>query len=191
MLRRAVSTRARAVAAALILLVATAGTGRATVFAWREGGTLHLANDPTETPPGVAPRRFEARTARRVETERGRGRGPVAAGAGPARVPARIAASQTPAPVMIPAPAMPAIVLAPTIVVRAGPPRVIVIDGGWESGAWGFQPTGLIGHEHPQIGFLSGRRLVSHSHFFARGRPGRFTPYGHFTHHGLLRPHLP
>jgi hypothetical protein len=84
-----------------------------------------------------------------------------------------------------------AIVIAPTIVVRQQGPAAIVIEDGPSPLTYAFLPSGFIGHEHPQVPFLRGRRLVRHSHFFARGRRGFYTPYGHLSTEGLLAPSVP
>ncbi len=90
---------------------------------------------------------------------------------------------------------VPSIVIAPTIVVSG--PQVTVVTretsygNGYAYAGWPFLQTGFIGHEHPQVPFLAGSRLVPHSHFFAHGRPGFFTPWGHFASHGLLVSSIP
>ena len=178
-----------------LVLAASPGVTAAAVLAWREGATLHLTNDPT-TAPADGVQRFESR----------RAIAPAAATPpGDQTSPCPIAGSAPPSVLRASADApyaarvaMPPLVIAPTIVVRAPATQVTVVSGGssgygygYGYGAPAFLPTGFIGHEHPQVPFLAGRRLVPHSHFFARGRAGFFTPWGHFSQHGLLATSIP
>ena len=169
------------------LVIATAGSARSAVFSWREGRTLHLANDPADVPSDQRAERYVARTG--------------TPGAPRAAPPARRNDPEPAAP-RAPAPAawsMPAtapvaggpIIVAPTVVVRQGTPRITVVEDQPWIARWTFLPSGFIGHEHPQVPFLAGTRLVAHSHFFAHGRAGRFTPYGHFSTHGVLVDSVP
>ena len=170
-----------------VALVVAPPPARSAVLAWHDGGTLHLSNDPAAAPADA--RRFESRP-RRAPAATSDDAAPVAAPL-PYVAPAPVAAVPAAPRVAAPA-AAPPVVIAPTIVVRAPETTVSVVSGGgWSGGApgfWGagFLPTGFIGHEHPQVPLLRGRRLMPHSHFFARGRPGVFTPWGHFTSHGML-----
>lgn len=154
------------------------------VLAWREGMTLHLTNDPSSAPADASVRRFEAR-ARPAEP-------PVRAIAtAPCPVAAVPQVATDTGPVL--RASISPIVIAPTIVVRSGETQVTVVSEPALSGFYdgSFFPTGFIGHEHPQVPFLAGRRLVPHSHFFAHGRPGFFTPWGHFSTHGILATSVP
>ena len=208
------SRAASAALAALALVVAAhPAMGAAAVLAWRDGTTLHLTNDAAAVPAEGSVRRYESRAPVRPAVARP----PAAQDAGgtatlsPERSPAApyvgsgaphtfahrvqpVGASPVATHVAAPPSrvAAPPILIAPTIVVRAPETQVTVVIGdGWPAGAyagWPYAPTGFAGHEHPQMPFLAGRRLVRHSHFFARGRDGLFTPWGHFSSNGLLVP---
>ncbi len=179
----------------MFVLAASPGVGAAAVLSWRDGTTLHLTNDATTAPADGTVRRFASRVAAPAGAHEG------AVQALPCPMPATLASTAAVAS-RAPVEAAPAprvanrpIVIAPTIVVRAPATQVTVVTGGSSGfdgyGAWPFLPTGFIGHEHPQVPFLAGRRLVPHSHFFAHGRAGFFTPWGHFSEHGLLVPSVP
>jgi hypothetical protein len=166
------------------LVIASVGTAQSAVFSWREGRTLHLANDPAAVPSGQRADRYVARTLTSAARSAPESTERDEPGAAARRAPPPVAAVSS-APAAAPPPAAP-IIVAPTVVVRQGAPLITVVeDTPWTSG-WTFLPSGFIGHEHPQIPFLAGTRLAPHSHFFAHGRAGRFTPYGHFSTHGVL-----
>ncbi len=176
--------------AALALVFGWTATAEASVFAWHEGTTLHLSNDPATPPAHTAVRRFDARarppaSATRTEAD--------------TTAPESLSVSRTNDPRSATPPlagwepwrVQGAIVIAPTIVVRQRGPAVTIIDDVSSRYRYPFLPSGFIGHEHPQIPFLRGRRLVPHSHFFPRGRAGLYTPYGHFSSEGLVVPSVP
>ena len=168
------------VLAALALAGAAARTSDAAIFTWREGTVLHLANDAAAVPAGTRAEEYAARATAR----------PAAAPGAEVMTPAAETRVDPAPAIAAPVATGPPIIIAPTIVVRGAPAPIVVATGpSWPT--WGFLPSGFIGHEHPQVGFLAGARLVPHSHFFARGRAGRFTPYGHFSTHGVLVDFLP
>jgi hypothetical protein len=200
--------RRRISVGALLVLLGAAAPATAAVFAWREAGTLHFSNDPAQAPRDGTAHRFEARqdvgSAAAARPTAAVGMAPVQTWAPPRPPPApaqpwtsaempcvRQPQQAAPAAAFSPLPAP--IVIAPTVIVRLRAPTVRIVelpfvDDGYP--LW-FVPSGFIGHEHPQVGFLAGQRLIPHSHFFAHGRAGLFTPYGHFTLHGLLREAVP
>jgi len=197
--RRLVRSWGRALVGAAVLAGATRAD--ATVFVWRERGALHVANDPAAVPSGTQADRYTARPAPPSLAPAGSGSAEQASnaaaiapaascqpGACPPAASTYPGSGRVSAPAVAPASAAaaPSLVFAPTLVVRGGAPTLTYVDvPAWWAG-YAFLPSGFIGHEHPQVGFLAGTRLVPHSHFFAHGRPGRFTPWGHFSTHGVL-----
>lgn len=172
-------------------LVAAERAG-AVVIAWRNGATLHFSNDAADVPQGATVRRFEARVPVSAVPTTAPAEGHRPHTAYPAAVAVSSQCPGTPYPRLRGEHPYGAIIVAPTIVVRAPWSPTVTVARSWPAQRLGpFLPSGFIGHEHPQVGFLAGRRLVSHSHFFPRGRSGWFTPWGHFSSHGLLRENVP
>ena len=170
------------------VLAGASGSGAA-VLAWRDGGTIHLSNDPAAAPSEGTMRRFETRGNRDGSTAASQ-----AAAQGP-ETPRMHVGTRAPQradyrPLSAPFSSRP-LIIAPTIVVRQGAPTVTVIDEAPAGFDYRFLSSGFIGHEHPQVPFSAGRRLIEHSHFFARGHAGRFTPWGHFSSNGLLDESIP